>query len=699
MNRILALLRDKHEEIYKVFLFIATIAAIVYLFPKEGKFKYEFVKGKPWLHKELIAPFDFAIQKSPEELLQEEKEIRANTLPYFKVDTSALLSQIDYFSKEFAITWNKKYEDPLNKNGLKNKQALIEIKQNTYKTGIDILRNVYKKGIIQISDVIEGKSPDDLIMVINNNVAEEKPLKDFFTLQSAYNFIQSEITKYKFIDKELLAPLLSNSISHNITYDEVTNAKVLEEQLNNISLTRGKIQKGERIISKGDLIDDKKFEILESLKAEYTSKTGGFYNYLFILAGQVLLVSLCLMILFFFLYLFRKDIIANNLKVSFILLITVLMVLMATISLKFEFISIYALPFGILPIIIRAFYDTRLALFTHLVNCLIIGFVAPNGFEFIFIQVLTGIFAVFSIVNMSRRSQLFFTALIIFMTYSFSYSGLAIIEEGSWKSIEPKYFAWFASSSLLTLFAYPLIYLFEKLFGFISDVTLMELSDPNSPLLRELAMRAPGTFQHSLQVANIAEEAIFEIGGDTLLVRTGALYHDIGKMNMPLYFIENQTTGINPHDELSFDESAEIIISHVIKGVERAKKYNLPEPIIDFIRTHHGDSMVQYFYRSYLKQFPDKLVDEKKFRYPGPRPYSKETAVLMMADSVEAASRSLKSYDSDSIDKLVENIISHQIDQNQFINADITFKDITVVKKIFKKKLLNMYHVRIEYPK
>ena len=698
MKKIVIFLRDKHEVIYKIFLFIITIAAIVYLFPKEGKFKYDFVKGKPWLHKELIAPFDFAILKSSAELLQEETDIKATSLPYFKVDTNALAGRTDYFSKEFAITWNKKYEDSLISSEVKQRQKL-EIKQNTYKAGIEILQGVYKKGIIQLSDVLENKTPDDFINVITDNVAEERQIKEFFTLQSAYNFLETEVSKYNIIDEDFLISLLSNAISHNIVFDEVANSNVLEQQINSISLTRSKVQKGERIISKGDLIDDKKFEILESLKVEYTSKTGGFYNYFFIIVGQVLIVGLCLMILFFFLYLFRKDIIANNLKVSFILLITVLMVFMAAMSLKFDFISIYALPFGILPIIIRAFYDTRLALFTHLVNCLILGFIAPNGFEFIFIQVLTGIFAVFSIVNMSRRSQLFFTAFVIFMVLTLSYSGIAIMKEGNLESIEPKYFASFATSALLTLFAYPLIYLLEKIFGFISDITLMELADTNSPLLRELAMRAPGTFQHSLQVANIAEEAIFAIGGDTLLVRTGALYHDIGKMHMPLYFIENQTTGINPHDELSFDESAEIIISHVIKGVEKAKKYNLPEPIIDFIRTHHGDSMVQYFYRSYLKQFPDKLIDEKKFRYPGPRPYSKETAVLMMADSVEAASRSLKNFDNDSIDRLVENIIEHQIEQKQFVNADITFKDITVIKKIFKKKLLNMYHVRIEYPK
>jgi putative nucleotidyltransferase with HDIG domain len=307
--------------------------------------------------------------------------------------------------------------------------------------------------------------------------------------------------------------------------------------------------------------------------------------------------------------------------------------------------------------------------------------------------------AIFSIVNMRNRSQIFISAILIFITYSVSYIGIIIIQEGNNDVITWFDFAWFGVSALLTLFSYPLIFVFEKIFGFTSDVSLLELSDTNGKLLRELASRAPGTFQHSLQVANLAEEAIYKIGGNSLLVRTGALYHDIGKMEMPMYFIENQAGGINPHDDLSFDESAAIIISHVIKGIEIAKKNNLPEQIIDFIRTHHGTTMTAYFYRSFLKAFPEEAVDESKFHYPGPIPYSKETAVLMMADSVEAASRSLKKYDVETIDALVDKIINSQISQNQFANADITFKDINVLKKIFKKKLMNIYHVRVEYPR
>jgi putative nucleotidyltransferase with HDIG domain len=300
---------------------------------------------------------------------------------------------------------------------------------------------------------------------------------------------------------------------------------------------------------------------------------------------------------------------------------------------------------------------------------------------------------------MRNRAQIFISAILIFITYSVSYIGITIIQVGGKDTLLTLDFAWFGISAMLTLFSYPLIFVFEKLFGFISDVSLLELSDTNRKLLRELASRAPGTFQHSLQVANLAEEAMYVIGGNALLVRTGALYHDIGKMEMPMYFIENQASGMNPHDEMNFDESAALIISHVIKGIEIAKKNNVPEQIIDFIRTHHGTTIAAYFYQSYKKAFPHEPIDEARFHYPGPIPFSKETAVLMMADSVEAASRSLKTYDVENIDNLVERIINSQIEQSQFVNADITFKDINTLKRIFKKKLMNMYHVRVEYPR
>jgi cyclic-di-AMP phosphodiesterase PgpH len=360
---------------------------------------------------------------------------------------------------------------------------------------------------------------------------------------------------------------------------------------------------------------------------------------------------------------------------------------------------IYITPFPILPIVLRSFFDTRVALFVHMIAALIIGLLAPNSFEFITLQFATGMFSIVTISGLYKRGQIFLAAFQISLVYIFVYVGFSLFKEAQLdvQTFEP--LLHFALNGLLCLFAFPLIYIFERVFGLVSDITLLELSDTNSPLLRELAEKAPGTFQHSLQVANLAESAVLAINGKPLLVRTGALYHDIGKMNNPLYFIENQTTGVNPHDELSYIESAEIITAHVRKGIELAKVHKLPEKVIDFIRTHHGTSTVQYFYRQYLTSFPDELDAKSEFTYPGPKPFSKETAVLMMADSVEAASRSLKRPNEETLSQLVESIIEQQLADRQLENADITLREIAIVKQVLKKKLLNVYHLRVEYPR
>jgi putative nucleotidyltransferase with HDIG domain len=333
------------------------------------------------------------------------------------------------------------------------------------------------------------------------------------------------------------------------------------------------------------------------------------------------------------------------------------------------------------------------------ITILLVGFFVPNGFEFVLLNIVAGMVALISLTDAYRRSKLIITAASVILTYSVIYFGIGLVQEGRLAQIDYRYFSWFGVNGLLILISYPLIYMFEKIFGFTSDATLMELSDTNQPLLRKLAEQAPGTFQHSLQVANLAEDAVFHIGGNPLMVRAGALYHDIGKMDEPLYYIENQSNNINPHDNLEFEESARIIIDHVRKGVELAKKNKLPEAIVNFIRTHHGTTTVQYFYRSFLRKYPEAEVDVKQFSYPGPKPFSKETAIVMMADSVEAASRSLNSINEAAIEKLVENIITSQMTDEQYNDAQITFKDITTIKEVFKKRLQNMYHVRITYPK
>jgi putative nucleotidyltransferase with HDIG domain len=688
VKKIISFIRHGHPEIYKGLLLILAISIIVYIFPKQGKFKYEFqnLKGKPWYHEDLIAPFDFAIKKSHEELTAEKADIIKSSRPYFKYNFNIVNDRKSQFFKEFETKWDDK----------KNKKT----KEKTLGFAKKIIDSIYSKGIIEQTDIIENKPADYSIYVLYNNTAEEHELKDFYTITSAYEYVKEQLKhNTNLADANFILPLLENAIAHSLSYDKVTTDKVLKQSLDDISPSRDIILKDQSIISKGEIIDAEKYQLLQSLKWEYEQQAGGTGSYLFILAGQLLIVTLCLTILVIFLAVFRNDIFQDNAKITFILLLIILQVLMTRLAVDNQSFSIYLLPFCILPIIIRVFYDTRIALFVHLVTILIVAFMAPSRFEFAFIELLSGMIAIFSFVNMHNRSQIFISAALIFITYSLAYIGISIIQEGGIDVFTWYDFAWFGVSALLTLFSYPLIFLFEKMFGFISDVSLLELSDTNGKLLRELASRAPGTFQHSLQVANIAEEGIYSIGGNALLVRTGALYHDIGKMELPMYFIENQANGMNPHEDMSFDESAAIIIGHVIKGVEIAKKNNLPEQIIDFIRTHHGTTITTYFYRSFQNAFPEEEVDIEKFRYPGPIPFSKETAVLMMADSVEAASRSLKKYDAESIDNLVEMIINKQIEQNQFINADITFKDINKLKKIFKKKLMNIYHLRVEYPR
>lgn len=699
MKNFILLLSHKHNEILRFLLVLISVFIIAYMLPDEPKFKYKFQKGKTWKYDDLHAPFDFAINKTKAEIDSEKTEVVKNQLSYFKLNTGIKETQISNFTKELEKKWENVQEELGGKNA-KNKE---KTKKFQLEAGIEILRQIYDKGVVQLTDELE-KNPKNSIMVVYNNyegfkeVAEEGELQDIYTVKTAYDYIHKRINDNPKINLGFLTSLLESAIIPNILYDKTYTQQAQEQSTNDISLTHGMMQKNDLLITKGEMVDLNKFKILESFRVEYFNKLG-VGNNTFIRIGQLLLVSISLIVLMVFLALFRKDIIADNKRIALLLSLIMFMAFLYSWSFKSHLFNLYLIPFCIIPIVVRAFFDTRLALFIHIVIILIISTIVPNDFEFVFLQITAGMVAIFSIVNMRTRSQFFTSSAYIFLTYGLAYTGIALIHENSFAAVDWSSMKWLVGNALLTLFAYPLIYLVEKVFGFISDVSLMELSDANTPLLKEFAMKAPGTFQHSLQVANLAEAVIYKIGGNTLMVRAGALYHDIGKMDMPLYFIENQISTVNPHDDISFEESAKIIISHVIRGIETAKKHNLPEQVIDFIRTHHGDTVVQYFYQSYLKNYPNEFVDEEQFRYPGPLPFSKETAVLMMADSVEAASRSLKQANTEMIENLVENIIDYQMNQKQFINCSITFKDISVAKKIFKKMLTSIYHARIEYPR
>ncbi len=686
MNEFLNKLRHSQDLFFKGFVLLFALGIIVFLMPKEGKFKYEFQKGKPWLHENLYAPYDFAIIKSDAELIKEEQAIRNNSSLYFVLDktveekalynlNTSLLAQLDTLK----VREHKKY---------------IEIVSLATK----LLNNVYSQGIIQPIENRELKN-DDLITLIYGSETIEGEKGGFMTVKLASEYLRNESRKLKQGSRGILQNLILDNLHHNVLYDETTTEKVLNDRLSKLSKTKGKVEKEQLIVSKGQVVNDELWLQLQSLKIEYEIKKGSEKNFYFIFAGQVLIVGMVFLVMVLFLSLFRQKIINVNNRVMFIVVSFTLTVLMGMIPIYFEQVPIYALPFCILPILIKSFYDELLASYIYFLAIILIGFYAPNGFEFVFLQVIAGLIALFSLVSIRKRSQLLTTVFIIFLSYSVSNLAILIVQEGNWQNIKIENFYWFGASAILTLLVYPLIYIYEKIFGFLSDVTLMEIADTNSLLLRELATKAPGTFQHSMQVANLAERAILKVGGNPLLVRTGALYHDIGKMLAPHYFIENQVGGINPHDDLEPNESAKIIINHVLKGIEMAKKNNLPEVIIDFIRSHHGTSTVKYFLYQYKTLHPEKKIDTGDFTYPGPIPFSKETAVLMMADACEAASRSLNEYNEESLSGLVTNIIDGQAKEGQFANADITYKDISVIKSIFINMLQNIYHVRIAYPK
>jgi putative nucleotidyltransferase with HDIG domain len=654
------------------------------------------------MHTTLIAPFDFPIYKSDRQLQDERDSILRNYNPYFVYDSSVLQVQREAFSVSFDAKRNDFLKsDALGKQSNYQKQRFIQNANNFKSFAVEVLNQIYWTGIVESSEITEGLNENDEIIILKNKLADTYEYDKVLTEKKAYESVINHVDEYLVNHQQKVsypdfykAINLYEFIEPNIFYDQKTSENVKAEMLANISKTRGMVQAGEKIISQGEIIDSHLFRILESLKYESENRLGSGYFFQIILIGQIIFVFACIAVLFLFLWNFRKEILEHTTKTTFILMLVLIIVLVS----RFTTQVLYIIPFALVPIIIKTFYDARLALFIHMITVLIVGFFAPNGFEFIFLNFIAGIVAIFSLTNIYRRGKLFLSAALVFLTYSFVYFGLAITQEGNFSNIELHNFIYFALNGGFVLLAYPLIYIFEKGFGFLSDLTLMELSDTNSKLLRLLAEKAPGTFQHSMQVANLAEEAIFKIGGNPLLVRTGALYHDIGKMVNPAYFIENQRAGFNPHDMHEFDESANIIISHVKDGVELAKKYSLPEPLIDFIRTHHGTTKVQYFYRSYIRKFPDQEVDINKFTYPGPKPFSKETATLMMADSVEAASRSLSDINEEKINQLVESIIESQMKEGQFDNSNITFKDIATIKSIFKQKLVNIYHARIEYP-
>lgn len=685
MANIIDRLKTNLGRIYRILLFIVSCVVIIYFFPKSGKFKYSFENGRPWQSDNLYAPFDFAIKKTDKELDEEKTKIRITTKVFFNKDTLVLNRSLNLLYSKIDNSSNDNIINTLNKKELK----LIK------STGVTILYNIYSRGLLD--ENYDYKSNQIVSLLINNKQISSGYFSDFHKPEDLLTFINNEIISLNVQEfKPQIVSILFDLAESNISLNQSLTKNSIEEALANVSPNRGIIEKETLIISKGELVEGDKLKILESLKNEYETSSVSKTNYYLIISSYSFLVILSLLMIILFIRKFRKKIYLNINQLSLVFFNITLLILITTFVVSVESSYVFVIPICILPLLLKAFFDSRIAFFVHSVTVMLLGFIVPNSYEFIFLNIIAGVITIISSDDLYKRANLFITVGQITIVYMISYFSFFVIHEGNIDNIEIFNFLLFMLCGLLTLFVYPLIYIYEKVFNLVSDVSLLELSDTNSSLLKELSNKAPGTFHHSMNVANLAESSANEIGANSMLARVGSLYHDIGKMNNPLYFTENQVTGANPHDKLSSLESVNIILDHVSKGVEMAKKNNLPNRIIDFIRTHHGTNVIHYFYKNDLKLNLNPNIED--YKYSGPRPFSKETALVMMCDSVEAATKSLENPDSEKINSFVETIIDKQIGNNQFENCNITFKDIKMIKDVIKKKLANIYHIRVEYP-
>ncbi len=666
--------------IYKSLIFIATVSVIVYFLPNEGKFNYQFDINKPWKYGLLQASFDFPIYKNDIQVQKEQDSILADYQPYFQIDKEAEKNVLSKLREDY------------------NKTLRHSLPGTDYVRYIErTLKALYEDGIIAGNDLMRMEEDSIIaIRLVDKNVATSRFIDQLYTVKEAYEYLlNADTTHYK---KKILQQCnLNDYITPNLVYDEEKSEAAQKDLLSNISWANGFVLNGQKIIDRGEIVDEQTYNILESLRKEWEKRSDSVQEKRLTLAGQILYVGIFLFCFMAYLELFRADYYERKGTLTLLFALIVFFPVLSSIMVEQNLSSIYVVPFAMIPIIVRVFLDSRTAFMAHVTIILLCSITLRFPHEFILLQVVAGMVAIYSLRELSQRSQLLRTALVVFISYALLYFAFELIHEDDLTKLNTRMYIYFMINGILLLFAYPLLFLLEKIFGFTSDVTLVELSNINNSLLREMSEVAPGTFQHSLQMANLAAAAANKIGGKSQLVRTGALYHDIGKMVNPAFFTENQS-GVNPHKSLSYEQSAQVIISHITDGLKLAEKHNLPKVIKDFISTHHGRGLTKYFYISYKNEHPDEEVDQEKFRYPGPNPFTKEQAVLMMADSVEAASRSLPEYTEESISTLVDKIIDTQVSEGYFKECPITFKDIATVKALFKEKLKTMYHTRISYP-
>lgn len=662
-------------------VFVVAILLITYIFPRQGSFKYSFNEGRPWQYGLLTAPFDFPVYKPADQLKVEQDSILEFYEPYFEVNETVYKNALADFDADVNLNDKLAELPPAYKIYIRNK-----------------LEEIYENGIMQSEDYDRiNASKTQALRIKKGNVAESRKITSFFTIRSAYQKVLNDVPAN--IDTSVLqAADINDYIRENIIYDGDTSDKAQQEFIQQVDISRGMVQQGQRIIDEGEIVDAQTYNILSSLKHVTEERSGGTTRNSWMVLGQLLLILLMFGSFYMYLLFFRPTEFRNRKHVIFMLLLTVIFLVLTAITVRFDLFSVYIIPYAIVTILIRTFIDSRTALFASLITIMLSSLMVPFPFEFVVIQISVSMVSIFMLKELSERSQLIRSSFFILLTYILVYIGLVMYQEGSMKDTNWIMLIYFLINFIFIMFSYSLVYLVEQSFGFISGVSLVELSNINKPLLKELSEKAPGTFQHSLQVSNLGMAAAAKLGANASLIRTGALYHDIGKMVNPAFFTENQTPGMNPHAGLPFEESARIIINHVKDGVKIAQKQNIPQQIIDFIETHHGTSMPKYFYISWKNANPDKEANEADFRYPGPNPFTKETAIMMMADAVEASSRSLPEYSEESLRNLVDRIIDSQLSEGYFKMAPITFRDIQTVKDVFVDKLKTVYHSRIAYP-
>lgn len=658
---------------------LVSVVTLIYFLPRESKFGYVYELNKPWHYPQLIASYDFVIYKTDDEVKRERDSVVRQFVPYYRVDSLVAEKQIAALRKDF-------YAGKFRGIPAYYLPRLVEN-----------MRQIYAHGVLDVSDY-EGsfKSDFHVLRLIRGQEATTEEVENFFTIRTAYDFLVNR-DKGALSQEALRSCNLNNYLAVNVKNDTAKNRLELQSELSQVSDNIGMVQSGQLVIDRGQIVNAEHVRILNSLKKESEQRMDPSRGYWFIFAGQVIFVILLISLLFTYLKLFRRDYFSSPHSVLLLFSFVTVFPVITYLMMSHHFYSVYLVPYALIPIFVRIFMDSRTSFMAVVTSSLLSALSLHSPFEFVLWQIVTGATVIYSLRELTERSQLLRTVLAVVVVGLVISIGYDLSQGLNGDAFDRSRIVYMIIGGILLLFAYPLMYFVEKLFGFTSSVTLVELTNTNNPILRKMSKVAQGTFNHSMQVSNLAAEVADKIGAKAQLARTGALYHDIGKVLNPAFFTENQS-GVNPHDTISEERSAQIIINHVTDGLRLAEKYHLPQVIKEFIRTHHGTGLVKYFYIQYCNKHVGEPVDEEAFRYPGPNPQTREQAVVMMCDSVEAASRSLKEYTEESITQLVNRIVDSQLAEGHFKECPITFRDIADAKRTLIDSLKTIYHTRISYP-